>query len=336
LKPVLAALAEGRPLTSEEAETAFRALMSGEALDAEVGAFLMGLRVRGESMTEIAAGATVMRERATPVVTEHDVVDTCGTGGDAAGTFNISTAAALVAAAAGAKVAKHGNRAVSSKSGSSEVLAALGVNIEASPEVVARCIDVAGVGFLYAPAHHAAMRHVAGARKALGLRTIFNMIGPLANPAGARRQLLGVYDPALLRPMAAALKELGAVRALVVHGSDGLDEITSTGPTRVAALAEGEIAELKITPEAVGIERASLHDLKGGGPEENAAAIRDLLEGAPGPYRDIVVLNAGAALQVAELADTWEDGVAAAQAAIDDGRAAETLRLLVVTSNTAP
>jgi anthranilate phosphoribosyltransferase len=263
------------------------------------------------------------------------VVDTCGTGGDAAGTFNISTAAALVAAAAGAKVAKHGNRAVSSKSGSSEVLAALGVNIEAKPDTVARCIDVAGVGFLYAPAHHAAMRHVAGARKALGLRTIFNMIGPLANPAGARRQLLGVYDPALLRPMAAALKELGAVRALVVHGSDGLDEITTTGPTRVAALADGEITELKITPEAVNIERADLADLKGGGPEDNAAAIRALLEGAPGPYRDIVVVNAGAALQVAELADTWEDGVAAAQAAIDDGRARETLRLLVETSNAA-
>ena len=333
LQPTLAALAEGRALTGVEAETAFNLLMDGAASDAEIAAFLMALRVRRESIDEIAAGARVLRARATPVTTSHDVIDTCGTGGDGASTHNISTAAAIVAAAAGARVAKHGNRAVSSKSGSSQVLAELGVNIEASPDVVARCIDVVGVGFLYAPAHHSAMRHVAGARKALGLRTVFNMIGPLSNPAGAKRQLLGVYDKALLVPMAEALRALGATSAWIVHGRDGLDELTTTEVSDVAALRDGQITMMEVTPESVGLTRAPLSDLAGGEPAENAAMIRAILHGERNAVRDIVVLNAAAALVVANLAEDLHAGIERAATAIDDGHANATLERLVAVSN---
>lgn len=333
LRPILAALAEGRALSEAEALAAFSAIMDGEAEEAQIGGFLMALRLRGETIAEITAGARALRARALTVAAPPEAIDTCGTGGDGAGTFNISTAAALVAAGAGAVVAKHGNRAVSSKSGSAEVLAALGVNVEATPQVVARCLKEAGVGFLFAPSHHAAMRRVAAARRALGLRTIFNMIGPLANPAGARRQLLGVYDRGLVRPMAEALLALGAERAWVVHGSDGLDELTTTGPSHAAILADGVIEERTITPEEAGLARARPEALRGGDPSANAAAITALLAGAPGAFRDIVVLNAAAALVAAGRAGELAQGAALARQAIDSGAAKQALAVLVAVSN---
>ncbi len=333
LKAMLAALSTGRALAPAEAEAAFAALMDGVADDAQIGAFLMALKMRGEAIDEIVAGARALRARAQPVDAPPDVIDTCGTGGDGANTYNISTAAALIAAGAGAKVAKHGNRAVSSKSGSSQVLAALGVNIEAGAEVAARCIREAGVGFLYAPSHHAAMRHVASARRSLGMRSVFNLLGPLSNPAGATRQLVGVYDAALAEPMAKALNRLGATRAWVVHGEDGLDELTTTAPTHVVSLKDGALTRFTITPETTGLPVARLADLAGGGPERNAAAILSLLEGAEGPFRDIAVLNAGAALVVAGHAAELREGVALAAAAIDSGRARTTLSALVAVSN---
>ncbi len=333
LRSALARLADGETLSAAEAEAAFSALMDGDAEDAQIGAFLMGLRVRGESVEEIIAGARAMRARASGIEAAEDIVDTCGTGGDGAHTFNISTAAAIVAAGAGAKVAKHGNRAVSSKSGSSDVLAALGVNIECGPDIAARCVAGAGIGFLFAPAHHSAMRHVAGARRALGLRTIFNLLGPLSNPAGARRQLVGVYDRALIRPMAEALKGLGAQKAWVVHGRDGLDEITTTDSTDIAALEDGAVREFALSPDECGLQRARPEDLAGGDAQANADAITALLNGAPGAFRDIVVLNAAAALVVADLAEDVQAGAARAAASIDGGAAREALSQLVAISN---
>lgn len=333
LKPALAALADGRAMTDAEAEAAFNVIMDGRAEDAQIGAFLMALKMRGESVDEIIAGAEALRARTLKVVAPADAVDTCGTGGDGAATFNISTAAALAAAGAGVLIAKHGNRAVSSKSGSSQVLAALGVNIEASPDTVAECIREAGVGFLYAPLHHAAMAHVANARKALGMRTVFNLLGPLSNPAGTRRQVVGVFDRALVEPMAHALKALGAKKAWVVHGEDGLDELTTTAPSFVAALEHGEVTTFAVTPEDAGLARAGVDELRGGGPEENAAAITALLDGARGAFRDIVVLNAAAALIVADRAETLAEGAHKAAAAIDDGRARRALERLVAVSN---
>lgn len=337
LKPILAILADGATLTASQADLAFARLMDGDANDTEIAAFLMALRVRGETIDEIAAGARALRERALKAdlgdLDLDEVIDTCGTGGDAAGTYNISTAAALVAAGAGVKVAKHGNRAVSSKSGSAEVLAALGVNLEATPAAVAQCVREAGVGFLFAPAHHAAMRNVAGARQALGIRTIFNIVGPLSNPAGAKRQLLGVYDARLVRPMAEALAQLGTTKAWVVHGHDGLDEITTTAATTVAQLDNGVITQFEISPEDVGLARATPEALAGGDPDENAQAIRDLLDGAASAFRDIVVFNAGAALVVSGKASELRIGVKAAEDAIDDGRAKTALAGLVTHSH---
>jgi anthranilate phosphoribosyltransferase len=332
LQPILVELAEGAPLSPEAADAAFNILMDGEAALEEITAFLMALRVRGESVDEIAAGARALRARAIKVEAGDDVIDTCGTGGGWS-TFNVSTAAAIVAAGAGAKVAKHGNRTTTRKSGSADVLEALGVNIEATLANVARCIREAGVGFLFARAHHSAMRHVAPARQALGLRTIFNMVGPLSNPAGATRQLLGVYDEALVRPMAEALRKLGAVRAIVVHGADGLDEITTTGPTKIAELADGEITEFEIKPEDAGVARAARTELEGGDPKENAKAIKKMLDGASGPCRDIVALNAGAALTLTDPDLDWKGGVKRALAAIDDGSAKAALKRLVAVSN---
>ncbi len=332
-KAILAALADGAALDDAQATVAFEHLLSGEAAEAEIAAFLMALRVRGEAIGEIVAGAKVLRAAATPIPDVGDVVDTCGTGGDGADTFNISTAAAIVAAAAGARVAKHGNRAVSSKSGSSDVLAALGVNVAANPETVARCVREAGVGFLFAPSHHAAMRHVAGARKVLGLRTIFNMIGPLTNPAGARFQVLGVYAERLLEPMAHALQALGAQTAWVVHGSDGLDELTTTGDSHVAQLKDGAVTRFTLSPGDAGLPTAAPGDLAGGGPQHNAAILRAIFAGEAGPARDIVVLNAGAALAVSGRATDLADGARQAGAALDAGRAVKTLEALVALSN---
>ncbi|MCG8440276.1 MAG: anthranilate phosphoribosyltransferase [Caulobacterales bacterium] len=336
LKPVLAALAEGRPLTESEAESAFAIIMDGQAQEAQIGAFLMALRVRGETLDELVAGARAMRARAASIEAADDVIDTCGTGGDASGTYNISTAAAIVAAGAGAKVAKHGARAVSSRAGSSDVLAALGVDVEAGPEGASAALAHAGVGFLFAPSHHAAMRHVMGARAALGVRTIFNMMGPLTNPASARRQLVGVFARDRVVMVAEALARLGAVRAWVVHGSDGLDELTTTGLSYVASLEHGRIGEFVVDPGDVGLPRARPDDLKGGDAAENAAAIHALLDGEPGPFRDIVALNAGAALLIAGRASDLAAGVRQAQSAIDSGAARAALEGLVLHSQRVP
>lgn len=330
LGPALARLADGARLTAAEAEQAFSILMDGGADDAQIAAFLMALRVRGETIDEIAAGARVLRARATSITAPEDVVDTCGTGGDGAGTFNISTAAALVAAGAGVRVAKHGNRAVSSQSGSSDVLTALGVDVGAGAGAAENALRQVGLAFLFAPSHHAAMRHVAEARRSLGLRTIFNLIGPLSNPAGARRQVLGVYAADRVRPMAEALAALGAEKAWVVHGADGLDELTTTGPSRVAALDRTGVREFAVTPEEVGLPRARPDDLRGGDAAANARAIRDLLNGRPGPFRDIVLLNAAAAIVVADRAGGLGEGVAAARTAIDTGAARAALEGLVL------
>lgn len=334
LQPAVAALAAGREPDRETLMVAFDALMEGEADPVEIGAFLVGLAAVGESPAALAVGARAMRARMTKIQAPAGTVDTCGTGGDARGTWNISTAAALVAAGAGAVVAKHGNKAASSKSGSAEVLESLGVNLFASPAQIEAALNEARVGFLFAQAHHGAVRHVGPARKTLGVRTIFNLLGPLSNPAGAKRQLLGVYDAKWLVPMAEALRDLGAEAALIVHGSDGLDEITTTGPTLAAELKpDGVIEEYEITPEDAGLERAGLDDLQGGEPEENAAAVRALLDGAPGAYRDIVVINAAAALKLAGLADDLQAGARLAAAAIDDGRAGRALERLTAASH---
>jgi anthranilate phosphoribosyltransferase len=332
LKDILSRLATGATLTEAEAEAAFQTIMSGEASAAQIGAFLMALRIRGETVDEITAAARVMRGKATTVQAPPGAIDTCGTGGDASGTYNISTGAALVAAACGVPVAKHGNKAMSSKSGSADVLAALGVNLEAEMAHVEQAMREANIGFLMAPRHHAAMRHVGPVRMELGTRTIFNLLGPLSNPAGARRQLLGVFSDHWLVPLAEVLGRLGAERAMVVHGTDGLDEITTTGITHVAEVRNGTVTRYDVTPEDAGLPRARPADLKGGDAAANAAVIRAMLDGAPGAYRDIVCLNAGAALMVADKVTTLKEGAAMAAAAIDAGKAKATLARLAAIS----
>ncbi|HEV2365019.1 MAG TPA: anthranilate phosphoribosyltransferase [Caulobacteraceae bacterium] len=327
-KPLLARLADGATLTEDDAEAFFAACLRGEASPAQVAAAVTAMRLRGETLGEIVACARVLRRNAVVLEHQHEVIDVCGTGGDGAHTFNISTAVAFVVAGAGVKVAKHGMRAVSSRSGSSDVLQALGVDIAADAERQRRALDQAGVCFLFAPAHHGAMRHVAPVREELGFRTIFNMLGPLANPAGARRQLLGVFDPRWVEPLARALGALGAERAWVVHGA-GLDEMTPTGPTQVAEWGERGLRLFTITPEAVGLERASAADLVGGTPQENALALRRLLGGEEGAYRDAVRLNAAAALLVADKVETLREGAELAGRSIDSGAAVQALERLV-------
>lgn len=324
-KELIARVAEGNALTTAEAHEAFTIMMSGDATPAQVGGFLMALRVRGETVDEIEGGAQAMRDKLMGVNAPPGAVDTCGTGGDAAGTFNISTAAAILLAAGGVPVAKHGNRAVSSKSGSADVLQELGVNIDAEPEVVQACLDEVGIAFLMAPRFHGAMRHVAPMRVELGTRTIFNILGPLANPAGARRQVIGVYARKWLEPIAEVLGRMGSERVWVVHGADGLDEITTTGPTYVAEFDGAAVRTFTIEPEDLGLPRATLADLRGGDAAENAQAIRDLLAGAPGAYRDIVLINAGAAFLVAGKVETLAEGLEYAASVIDSGRAAALL-----------
>ena len=332
LKPILQKLAQGNSLSSSEASQAFDIILNGGASSGQIGGFLMALQQRGETIEEITAGAQVMRKNALHVKAPTDTVDTCGTGGDGSGTYNISTAVALVAAACGAHVAKHGNRALSSKSGSSEVLEALGVRLDLSPDALETCIQEVGIGFLFAPNHHAAMRHVGPTRQELGFRTIFNLLGPLSNPAGARRQLLGVYDKRWVEPLAHVLKKLGSERAWVVHGSDGLDELTTTGKSTVAELRKDEVRVFEITPEEAGLRRAAPEDLVGGTPAENAEALTALLDGEKSAYRDIVLLNAAAALCITNKAPNLADGVEMAALAIDDGGAKKTLAELVKTS----
>lgn len=323
-KPLLARLVDGQILDEAEAEAFFAACLRGEPTSAQVAAALTALRMRGETVGEIVAFVRAMREAALTLDHPHEVIDTCGTGGDGRHTYNISTAAALVLAGAGVKVAKHGNRAMSSRSGSSDVLAALGVDLSAGLDRQRRALDEANICFLFAPAHHAALRHVTPVRAELGFRTVFNMVGPLSNPAGAQRQVMGVYDPRLLEPLAEALGRLGARRAWTVHG-DGMDELTTTGVTQVAEWRDGAVRRFEITPEDVGLARVGLADIQGGDAAENARALGALLDGAPGPYRDIVLLNAAAALVVADRAGDLAEGVAIAARAIDDGSARRAL-----------
>ena len=326
-KPLLARLADGATLIGEDADAFFSACLRGEPTPAQIAAAVTAMRLRGETVGEITACAQAMRRAAKSLEHEHEVIDVCGTGGDGAHTLNISTAVAFVAAGGGLKVAKHGNRAASSRSGSSDVLAALGINLDASADQQRRALDEAGLCVLFAPAHHAAMRHVSPIRQELGFRTIFNLLGPLSNPAGATRQLLGVYDGRWIDPLARVLGALGAKRAWVVHG-DGLDEITTTGTTHVAEWREGGVRLFNITPEAVGLPRAALADLRGGDPTENAAALQAVLAGGTGPYRDIVLINAAAAFLVAEKVETLREGVDRAARSIDSGAAAESLTRL--------
>jgi anthranilate phosphoribosyltransferase len=332
-KPLIAKVATGQPLTRAEAEEAFTIMMSGEATPSQIGAFLMALRVRGETVDEIAGAVATMRAKATPVEAPAGAIDVVGTGGDSAGTYNISTSAAFVVAGAGVPVAKHGNRALSSKSGSADILAALGVKIEQTPEGVAKCIREAGIGFMFAPAHHSAMKHVGPTRVELGTRTVFNLLGPLSNPAGVKRLLVGVFSPAWVEPVANVLKELGTEAAWVVHGAGGVDEISVAGKTKVAELKDGKITLFEIVPGDVGLAEAPLEAVKGGDATVNAEAFRRLLTGEPGAYRDTVLLNAGAALLVAGKAKSLKEGVALAAVSIDEGKAKARLDQLVAVSN---
>ena len=325
LKPVLETLFSGRVLKENEARAAFELIMDGRAPAAQIAAFLTALRIRGETVGEIATFARVMRERATPVpVDVEGLIDTCGTGGDGSGSFNISTLAAIVAAAAGARVAKHGNRSVSSRCGSADLLQGLGVHVESTPQEMAESIRTVGLGFLFAPALHAAMKHAAPIRRELGMRTVFNLLGPLTNPAGARRQLMGVFDAAWVEPIAEVLRELGCERAFVVHGG-GMDEIAIHDETRVAELDHGKLRIYTLTPEDAGLRRAQAADVMGGEVEENVAIAVSVLQGTKGPRRDVVVLNAAAALLVADRAGTLREGVEISSKAIDSGAAMSLL-----------
>lgn len=324
-KPYIAHVATGAPLSEAQAREAFELIMTGQVLEPQIGAFLMALRVRGETVDEISGAAQIMREKANKITAPIGSIDTCGTGGDASGTYNISTAAALVVAACGVPVAKHGNRALSSKSGSADVLSALGVNLDASPDVVERAIAEAKIGFLMAPKHHGAMRHVGPTRVSLGTRTIFNLLGPLSNPAGTKHQVIGVFDKAWVRPLAEVLGRLGSERVWVVHGADGLDELSTTGPSHVAEYHAGSVREFEVSPSDADLEVAKMDDLIGGDPDVNAQAIRDILAGQKSAYRDIVVLNAAAALVVAGKAETLAVAAELAENALDSGQAQATL-----------
>ncbi len=333
LKPYLDKVAQGNALAFEEAKTAFEIIMSGEATPSQIGGLLMGMRVRGETVEEISGAVSVMRAKMTPVKAPPEAIDIVGTGGDGSGTYNISTCSALVAAGAGLKIAKHGNRSLSSKSGAAEALVSLGVNIEISPEKIAECIDQSGVGFMFAPAHHAAMRFVGPTRVELGTRTIFNLLGPLSNPASTSRQIIGVFSKDWIEHLAQVMNNLGAEAVWVTHGEGGLDEITSTGTTWVSELKDGKVTNFEITPEDAGLERSALEDLKGGDPDYNAAAIRDILGGKEGAYRDTVLMTVASALLVAGKASDLRDGVAQAAQSIDSGKAKEVLDKLVEASN---
>ena len=322
-------VADGQSLTQQEAFSAASAIMDGQATSAQIAALLIALRVKGETAEEISGFARAMRQGATPLpLPPEGLVDTCGTGGDGSGTFNISTVSAFVAAGAGCQVAKHGNRSISSRCGSADVLRALGVDIEAPPETTARCIEQIGVGFLFAPLYHQSMKHAAGPRREIGVRSIFNILGPLANPAGAKRQLLGVFKRELTETLARVLHTLGSVHCLVVHGEDGLDEITLMGSTYVSELRDGRVRSYTLTPEDLGLERAKPEQVAGGEPEANAQVMLDVLKGKPGPTRDIVLLNAAAVIHVGGRAGSLPEGVEQAAESVDSGRALRALEAL--------
>jgi anthranilate phosphoribosyltransferase len=329
INETLEKVVDGHPVDRSEAQAAMAAIMGGECTPAQIGAFLIALRMRGETVDQISGFAEAMRGACVRIRTKHpNVVDTCGTGGDAMDTFNISTAAALVTAAAGIPVAKHGNRSVSSKCGSADVLTELGVRIDLEPFEVEACLDEVNIGFLFAPSHHPAMKHAIGPRRELGMRTVFNVLGPLTNPAGARRQLLGVFDPSLTEVMAGTLAELGSEHALVVHGLDGLDEISTTGPTRVSELRDGQVSTCEVAPEDFGLSRAHQRDLFGGEPADSAEVLLQSISGEACPARDIVALNAGGAIYVGGMAASIADGVEVALSTIKSGAAVETLHSL--------
>lgn len=332
-KPFIAKVATGASLTAAEARSAFDTILSGEVTPAQSAGFLLALRVRGETTEEINGAVSALRARAVRVNAPAEAIDIVGTGGDNAGTYNISTLASLIVAACGVPVAKHGNRAASSKSGTADVLTALGVKVGLDPAGVERCMREANVGFMFAPAHHASMRHVAPVRTELGTRTIFNLIGPLSNPAGVRRQLLGAFAESWLMPMIEVLRALGSERVWAVHGADGLDEISTTGPTHVVALESGSVRCFMISPADVGLPVARLDDLRGGSADVNAAALTAVLDGARNAYRDIAVFNAGASLVIAGAVGNLQDGVARAAAALDSGATKGTLGKLVMASN---
>lgn len=335
LKRLIQKVSGGATLGIDEIRTALEIMTEGHASPAQMGAFLMALRVRGETVEEITGAAQMMRARMKRVTAPDGAVDIVGTGGDGTGTFNVSTCSCLVAAGAGLKIAKHGNRSVSSLSGASDVLGALGVKLDIDPDAVARAISTAGVGFMWAPMHHPAMKHWAPIRAELGIRTIFNLLGPISNPAGVTRQVVGVFSREWVEPIAHVLKNLGAAHVWVVHGHDGLDELTTTGATTVAELKDGRISVFEVTPADAGLPPAKLSDLKGGDATTNAAAIRELLGGMKGPFRDIVLLNAAAALIVGGKATSLTDGVALATHAIESGAARAALQRLVDVTNAA-
>ncbi len=333
IQPLLAKVADGQALTEAEAEHAFDIIMSGDASPAQIGAFLMALRVRGETVDEITGAARIMRAKATHIKAPPDAIDVVGTGGDGGGTLNISTGAALVVAGCGVPVAKHGNRALSSRAGAADVLTALGVNIDCDMALIERAIAEAGFGFMMAPRHHSATRHVAGPRVELATRTVFNILGPLSNPAGVDRLLVGVFARQWVAPMAEVLGKLGAVKAWVVHGSDGLDELTTTGPSFVAALDDGKVSCFEVDPGQAGLPVARPEELKGGDAAFNADAMRAMLDGAPGAYRDIVLFTAAAALIVAGKAADLAAGAKLAAEAVDSKAARAVLDRLVAISN---
>ncbi|MDP3409618.1 anthranilate phosphoribosyltransferase [Bosea sp. (in: a-proteobacteria)] len=332
-KPFIAKVATGASLSRDEARDAFDTILSGGVTNAQAAAFLMALRVRGETTEEISGAVGAMRGKMLTVKAPADAIDIVGTGGDSSGSYNVSTLASIITAACGVPVAKHGNRAASSKTGTADVLMALGVKVGLDPAATERCIAQAGVGFMFAPTHHASMRHVAPVRVELGTRTIFNLLGPLSNPAGVKKQLIGAFSETWLEPMVKVLASLGSTRVWAVHGSDGLDEITTTGPTRVVSLDNGTIESFTISPEDVGLARAKPEDLRGGEPAQNAEALRAVLDGEKTAFRDIAAFNAAAALVVAGRAGDLRDGFAQANAALDSGKARATLAALVASSN---
>ena len=332
-KALIGKVATGASLTREESAHAFARMMSGEATPSQMGGLLMALRVRGETVEEITGAVATMRAKMLPVEAPPDAVDVVGTGGDASGSYNISTCAAFIVAGAGVPVAKHGNRALSSRSGAADVLTALGVRIDLEPQAISRCIKDAGIGFMFAPAHHPAMKNVGPTRVELGTRTIFNLLGPLSNPAGVKRQMVGVFSRQWVEPIAQVLRNLGAERAIIVHGSDGLDEITTAGPTAVASLENGAVRTFEINPDEVGLATAPAESLRGGDADHNAHALQQVLEGKDGAFRDVAVFNAAAALVVSGRAKDLKNGVALAQKSIDSGEAEGRLHRLIAISN---
>lgn len=328
IQAALARLLEKRNLSMDDMTAVMQQVMTGEATSAQIGALLTALRMKGETVDEVAAAAKVMRQLAAPVKVDDSAIDIVGTGGDSTSTFNISTCCALVAAAAGVKVAKHGNRSVSSKSGAADFLEAAGVNIGIEPEDVARCVEQVGVGFMFAPKHHSAMRHAIGPRKEMGVRTVFNLLGPLTNPASVRRQLLGVYDPMWVKPMADVLNKLGSEHVLVVHGDGGMDEISLSGATHVAELKNGQVTEYEVNPKLFGIKEQPIDLIKVNGPEQSLAMINSVLANEASAATDIVLMNAGAALYVGGVADSIETGVDKAREVLASGAAKNTLKAL--------